>query len=76
MTKEYVLTEDHSLGDTTYNRGLTIYRAEKYDYGLASDDTRMTGIEHWSMTLDPAGGYPTFTVPVNKMRENKETVGG
>jgi hypothetical protein len=43
--------------------GTTIYRASGYDYGLASDDARATGVPHTSMTLEPSGDYPSFTVP-------------
>lgn len=43
--------------------GTLVYMARVHDYGLASDDAQIFGIEHVSVTLDPAGGYPTFTVP-------------
>jgi hypothetical protein len=43
--------------------GTIIYRAKGYDYGLAADDTRMTGKPHSSMTMEPSGDYPSFTVP-------------
>lgn len=43
--------------------GTLVYRCKDYDYGLASDDTRATGKPHTSMTLDPSGDYPSFTVP-------------
>lgn len=49
--------------------GTVCYKLSGYDYGLASDDTRMTGIEHVSMTLDPNGGYPSFTVPLEDLEE-------
>lgn len=43
--------------------GAIVYRCIGWDYGCANDDTRITGIEHTSVTLDPAGAYPFFTVP-------------
>lgn len=43
--------------------GTICYEFRRHDYGLASDDTRATGIPHRSVTLDPAGGYPSFTAP-------------
>lgn len=43
--------------------GTVCYRLRGFDYGVASDDTRMTGVQHVSMTLDPEGDYPSFTVP-------------
>ena len=32
--------------------GTVVFRPTGWDYGLASDDTRMTGIEHISVTLN------------------------
>lgn len=49
--------------------GTIVYRAKGYDYGLASEDTRDTGIEHTSVTLDPGGGYPSFTVAWRDLEE-------
>jgi hypothetical protein len=43
--------------------GQTVYDTKGHDYGLANDDTRMTGIEHVSVTLDENGEYPFFTIP-------------
>jgi hypothetical protein len=42
--------------------GTVCYSCKCHDYGLASDDTRMTGIEHASVTLSPEGDYPFFTI--------------
>jgi hypothetical protein len=42
--------------------GTIVYPLLNYDYGLACADTRATGIEHISVTQDPAGGYPSVTV--------------
>lgn len=43
--------------------GSVVYDSLGCDYGCAADDTRIFGREHVSMTLDPMGGYPFFTVP-------------
>ena len=43
--------------------GTIIYEAKGYDYGLASDDARAFGVPHTSMTIEPSGDYPFFTVP-------------
>lgn len=43
--------------------GMIVYRCKGWDYGMANDDTRLTGIEHISVTLDAGGGYPFFTIP-------------
>jgi hypothetical protein len=49
--------------------GTIVYPARGHDYGLANDDTRMTGVPHKSVTLDKAGGYPTFTSPVPDLEQ-------
>lgn len=46
-----------------YPAGTIVYDCVKYDYGLSRDDTYFTKIEHVSVTLDPTGDYPSFTVP-------------
>lgn len=48
--------------------GTICYEARHHDYGLASDDSRRTGIEHRSMTLEPSGDYPAFAVPVDEFK--------
>lgn len=47
----------------------TVYQCKGHDYGLASDDSRATGIEHVSVTLDPTGDYPFFTIPKTDLEE-------
>lgn len=53
--------------------GTTVYECSVHDYGLARDDANLTGIEHKSVTLDPNGGWPTFSVPVRILREIPRT---
>jgi hypothetical protein len=48
--------------------GTAVYSAARHDYGLAAEDSRNTGIEHISVTLDPNGGYPVFTIPLNQLQ--------
>jgi hypothetical protein len=43
--------------------GSTVYSIRGHDYGLASDDSRWTGVEHISVTLNADGDYPSFTIP-------------
>jgi hypothetical protein len=45
-----------------HKAGAIVYDQRGYDYGLASDDTRYTGIQHVSVTLNEDGDYPGFTV--------------
>lgn len=49
--------------------GAMVYDIKGWDYGLASDDTRLTGIEHVSVTLNADGDYPFFTVPRQDLEE-------
>lgn len=42
--------------------GDIVFDQHGYDYGLASDDTHFTGIEHVSVTKEADGGYPGFTI--------------
>lgn len=45
-----------------HKKGTVVYDCAYHDYGCANDDSRLTGIEHTSVTTDPDGGYPFFTV--------------
>ena len=59
---QYVMLKDSEVNEDV-KAGDVVYYLRKHDYGLASDDTRATGIEHVSVTLDKDGDYPSFTVP-------------
>lgn len=59
----YIVSKDSKLEPKAV-AGSVIYASQHYDYGLASEDTAVTGIEHRSFTLDPEGGYPFFTMPM------------
>lgn len=47
----------------------TVYDSIGWDYGCSNDDTRWTGIEHISVTLNEAGEYPFFTIPKCDLEE-------
>lgn len=64
---KYLLKTDNKHGLDNAKAGDTVYSLRFPDYGLASDDTRMTGVEHRSVTLDPDGGYPSFTHPAAEL---------
>lgn len=66
--KAYRLTVDNKVEPSAV-AGTIVYPIRGSDYGLASDDTAMTGIPHRSVTLDKAGGYPSFTAPIPDMEE-------
>lgn len=68
MTEKYRMLRDATT-DATAVAGSIVYGCAKYDYGLASDDTRMTGIQHVSVTFNPDGDYPFFTVPEHDLEE-------
>jgi len=52
-----------------YPAGTICYDFSGHDYGLAADDTRMTGIPHVSVTLDPDGGTPSFTIVATSLEK-------
>lgn len=65
--KTYVLKQDRF----EHKAGTTVYAAQVHDYGLARDDTNVSGEDHLSVTLKPDGGYPVFTVPVAHLKDAK-----
>ena len=62
--KKYILIEDR-FG---HKAGTVVYDQKGWDYGLSSDDTRCTGVEHISVTLKSDGDYPGFTVPLYQLK--------
>jgi len=56
----FVLLTDSGI-EPTAKKGATVYKCAKADYGCADLDTRMTGIQHISVSLKPDGDYPFFT---------------
>lgn len=65
MPTKYTLKRaDRANSPTPLKAGDAVYSCKYHDYGLAGDDTRGSGVEHTSVTLDPEGNYPFFTVPV------------
>jgi hypothetical protein len=58
-----VLREREIRGEVHAKAGTIVYGAKGYDYGLASDDSRATGLQHRSVTLKEDGDYPFFTIP-------------
>ncbi len=70
--KKYRLLKDRSLNGKEWKAGTIVYDQMGHDYGLASDDTHFTGIEHKSVTLNSDGDYPGFTVPVRDLFEIKD----
>jgi len=42
--------------------GTICYECKQHDYGCARDDSMETGEHHMSVTTDPGGNYPFFTI--------------
>ena len=59
----YILTKPRF----EYKKGTVVYDYNGYDYGLSNDDTYDSGIDHISVTVDPKGSTPFFTVPVTSL---------
>jgi hypothetical protein len=62
----YILREAHA----GYPAGTVLFKLAFHDYGLAGDDTRATGVQHVSMTLNPTGDYPGHTFPESLLAES------
>lgn len=68
--RSYIMLHDSKI-EPSVLAGTIVYDTAKYDYGLARDDTYFTGVEHMSVSLNPDGDYPFFTVPVMHVQELK-----
>lgn len=71
MGSKYILLSD-STHTPEAKKGTIVYSCRGSDYGCASDDSRITGVEHVSMTLKEDGGYPFFTHPRHMMKRVEE----
>lgn len=47
--------------------GTICYQLSKWDHGCAYTDSLESGIAHVSMTLDPSGDYPGFSIPFQNL---------
>jgi hypothetical protein len=63
MARAFRIIRDDRSADSSVEIGTIVYESTKHDYGLASDDTDITGIYHVSVTLNEDGDYPFFTIP-------------
>lgn len=69
--KRYLMKVDSKL-EPKAKAGTEVYACAKHDYGLSSDDTRATGVEHISVTLEPDGDWPSFTVAITDIVEEEQ----
>lgn len=49
---------------TMYPKGLRVYPVVGPDFGIAEDETSLTGKKHISVTLDPSGNVKSGAFPV------------
>ena len=68
--KKFEVLEGSDLkSGQTVKAGDIVYDIRGYDYGLASDDTRIFGEDHKSVTWESDGSYPSFTIPKRLLKE-------
>lgn len=72
--KQFVTSTPIVRFGTTIPAGSTVYQYTGYDYGLAKDDTQITGWQHMSVTLNRDGSTPFFTIPVKDLDEQGSLV--
>jgi hypothetical protein len=72
MATQYKPTQDRLKADRfEHPAGTICYLLQGWDHGLSSNDERKTGVKHMTMTLDPNGGPPGFTVPWKDLQQIK-----
>ena len=50
-----------------FPEGTLVYSCKVYDFNLAEEDTQESGLYHLSVSTNPGGGYPVFTVQPNEL---------
>lgn len=71
--KKFRVLKQRVLGGAVYAEvGDIVYDQWAHDYGLANDDSRITGIEHRTVTKNENGDSPGFTMSVFDLEEIKE----
>lgn len=68
---KYKMLKDSKL-EPRAKTGCTVYSCAHSDYGMADDDTCMSGVVHVSVTLNSDGSYPFFTVPTDHVERASE----
>lgn len=64
MTQKYRVLRRDRAADTISTTTEFVFKCAGYDYGCANEDTRRLGMAHISVTFDPTGAYPFFTIPL------------
>lgn len=52
-----------------HKAGSEVYEYMYNDYGMASMDSFFTQLKHISITTDPSGNNPFFTIPMHDLEE-------
>ncbi len=64
MTQKYrVLRRDRAAVEVPETT-VFVFECAGYDFGCAADDTLLLEMAHISVTFDPTGAYPFFTIPL------------
>lgn len=71
MAAKYIMLSSSTI-EPEAREGTIVYSCRMADYGCAGDDSRITGVEHVSMTLKEDGGYPFFTHPRHMLKKVEE----
>lgn len=67
--QKYIVLKTREIRGTVHAiEGEIVHEVAKYDYGLANDDSRTTGIEHISVSKHGDGDYPYFTIPKKDLK--------
>lgn len=69
MTKQYIINRIERCADAAVKPVERVYEFTAHDYGCSNDDTRIRGIPHITLTRNPSGGYPFFTIPLEDVTE-------
>lgn len=68
MPTKYRLLTDSKI-EAAATKGTIVYKCAKHDYGVASDDTLMSGVQHISLSLKSDGDYPFFSHPLRELEK-------
>jgi len=65
----YRLKAGYQVREDFFAEGTIFYKLLKHDYGANRDEECFLGTPCHSVTLDPTGDYPFFTIPQNKLED-------
>lgn len=68
MPTKYRMLTDSKL-EPKATKGSIVYKCAKNDYGVSADDTRISGVQHISLSLTSDGDYPFFTHPLKDLEK-------